>query len=95
MASMEQFGWDGQQSVDDYDQLLAEREALRAAQSKIDAQDKPSIEESAPEQSQTAKDDARLYGYLEELRLSDPSQAPSRSRRIGRASFRRDWGGRR
>ena len=29
-------------------------------------------------------DDSRLYGYLEEMRLSDPAQQPSRSRRIGR-----------
>lgn len=30
-------------------------------------------------------DGAGMHSYLEEIRLSDPSQAPSRSRRVGRA----------
>ena len=34
MNSFEFSGWDGQDPVDDYDQLLAEREALQAAQAR-------------------------------------------------------------
>lgn len=36
----------------------------------------------------TESNSADLYSYLEELRLSDPSQAPSRSRLLGRVGRR-------
>ncbi len=34
MTSMEHIGWDGLSTVDDYDQIMAERAALQAAQEK-------------------------------------------------------------